>query len=334
MASAPNVRLLSLQAGRGLAALAVVAFHTGTHVKVQVGPLPAVLAAPMAFGYLGVDFFFVLSGFIIYFTSHEQAGQPGWAGRFLHSRLSRIFLPYWPVAICLGLLYLLFPDISQSRQTWDWFTTLTLLPTSGSPALRVAWTLQHELVFYALALACLATGQVLAGACVSGVAILFLTLLGSGRWLTYPLIDLEFLFGVAAAWWIVAGKARWNILPAVAGLALVALYIVWADRYFSVLFGLGVALVLVAAVRLEQTGRIHVPRAAAFLGDASYAIYLVHLPLISIVDRLAGQPLLAALLCVTLSVAAGAAYHLAVERPLLRAARGRLRRRGIAAASA
>ena len=31
---------------------------------------------------------------------------------------------------------------------WSWAETITLLPISAPPALTVAWTLQHELLFY------------------------------------------------------------------------------------------------------------------------------------------------------------------------------------------
>ncbi|HJQ17832.1 MAG TPA: acyltransferase [Allosphingosinicella sp.] len=329
MASAPNSRISTLQAGRGLAAIAVVAFHSFQYVGRQIAPLPVALAAPMSYGYLGVDFFFVLSGFIIYFTNHARASEPDWPARFLRSRLSRIYLPYWPIAIALGVAYMLLPQVSAGDRPWDWPTTLTLLPIpGGASAHALAWTLQHELVFYMLALLFLRVRLVLAGAMAAATAILVAALLGSGRWLAFPLIDLEFLFGIGAAWCVLSGRARHGRLLAAAGLLLASAYIAWNDRAFTLLFGLGVALILVPLVRLEQSGRIAVAKPWVFLGDASYAIYLIHLPLLSIVVRVAREPLPAAILCILASIAAGAAYHLSIERPLLAWARARSRRRG------
>ena len=57
-----------LQAGRGLAALAVVMLHS----SVAARDFGGVHTAPLEYGYLGVDFFFVLSGFIIF---HSTAGR-------------------------------------------------------------------------------------------------------------------------------------------------------------------------------------------------------------------------------------------------------------------
>jgi exopolysaccharide production protein ExoZ len=61
----PQSKILSLQIGRGMAALGVVLFHSNLLVQSFVEPLPAPLAAVLKEGYLGVDFFFVASGFII-----------------------------------------------------------------------------------------------------------------------------------------------------------------------------------------------------------------------------------------------------------------------------
>jgi exopolysaccharide production protein ExoZ len=56
-------RLDRIQIGRGIACMAVVFFHTGGIAAKATGIAAA--ATPFAFGYIGVDFFFVLSGFIL-----------------------------------------------------------------------------------------------------------------------------------------------------------------------------------------------------------------------------------------------------------------------------
>ena len=59
-------QLASLQVGRGLAAMSVVFAHAALGTRDFVAPLPQIAQSVFSFGWLGVDFFFVLSGFIIY----------------------------------------------------------------------------------------------------------------------------------------------------------------------------------------------------------------------------------------------------------------------------
>jgi hypothetical protein len=70
----------SLQAGRALAALAVAASHAALAVTDFFGMMPSIIGTPLKYGYLGVDFFFVLSGFLIYYTNHDNLDRPDWGG--------------------------------------------------------------------------------------------------------------------------------------------------------------------------------------------------------------------------------------------------------------
>src|ERR1700760_3815859 len=105
MATAPKTTIDSLQAGRGIAAVAVVCHHAGQYVSQQVAPLPSFLSHTLSFGYLGVDFFFVLSGFIIYYTNRNRVQQKNWRYKYIESRLTRIYIPYLPVGIAMALAY-------------------------------------------------------------------------------------------------------------------------------------------------------------------------------------------------------------------------------------
>src|SRR5262245_55891859 len=97
----------SLQAGRALAALAVVFHHAGMAARDFAHPI--VGQSIFDLGYLGVDFFFVLSGFIIY---HSTADRSKTAGDYAVARLKRIYVPYLPIGIAIALLYSLLPTVS------------------------------------------------------------------------------------------------------------------------------------------------------------------------------------------------------------------------------
>jgi exopolysaccharide production protein ExoZ len=338
VATTPPSTFRILQAGRGLAAMAVVLHHADSYVGQQIGALPAGLSRAMSFGYLGVDFFFVLSGFIIYYSNYARVSLPRWPAAYAESRLTRIYLPYLPVGVGLACVYTLLPGLRHADSDWGWLSSVTLLPFGAGPALHVAWTLQHEIIFYAVAFALLWTRRLLLG-CVLW-AILILCLLPRGYLITPGVspIDLEFLAGIAVAWAFIRGA--WLPLPiaAAAGAGGIASFFVLfgGDRAYSLAVGLGLAALLLPLVRGEARNALRVPSWLVLLGDASYAIYLVHVPLLSVVVRLGHplHPVAAACVGIAASAAAGIAYHKLLEKPLLRAVRRLLHRRSEAAPAA
>lgn len=337
--SAPDTGpIATLQAGRALAALAVVVLHASSSTATFIAAPPAPVAAVAEFGYLGVDFFFVLSGFIIFYTSAGRARRPGWRQSFAASRLIRIFVPYLPVGLGVALLYTFAPGVGLRDQNWGWLSTVTLLPTGEPPALTVAWTLQHELVFYALAFIFLGWARPLLLAALWATAI-------AGWWLAFAWLDgpptqsvaavllhpinLEFLFGMAAAWAVLHRRFDHPLLLRLLGFLFVILFFAaGATKPLSVIFGLGIAFFVPVLVRIERSGRIRVPRWLLLLGDASYALYLVHNPLISVSSRLvaavAPNWVAGMVLGIAASVAGSLIFYLAYERPARAWVRARL----------
>jgi peptidoglycan/LPS O-acetylase OafA/YrhL len=324
-ATAHGTRLDSLQAGRAAAAMAVVAFHGAGAVSLHVESLPDLLARLLWRGYLGVDFFFVLSGFIIFYANAPHADRRGWARRYAWSRIARIYLPYLPVGIAMaaGSLFL---GWQQGRGEWSLLSSLTLLP-AGPPALSVGWTLQHEIFFYALFWLLMKARMLLAGSLVWAALIVAASLLyGVRSSVPFALINLEFLFGMAAAWGFLHGRLPSQALLLASGSLIIGGFLLLGGSlYSSPVFGLGTALIIAATVRAEAAGRVAVPRILVLLGNASYAIYLVHFPLMSFatwrLDALGAGWLGALSALVALSTLAGLAYHLCYEAPALRAAR-------------
>ncbi|MFD0934862.1 acyltransferase family protein, partial [Methylobacterium trifolii] len=139
-----------LQAGRAGAAVAVVAYHAAIATRDFAEALPAAAFALFERGTFGVDFFFVLSGFIIVHAHADDSRGAGPARAYAAKRLSRIYLPYLPVSLAMIALYAGLPGISGASRDWSLTTSLTLLPTGSPPALAAAWTLVHEMMFYAL----------------------------------------------------------------------------------------------------------------------------------------------------------------------------------------
>jgi peptidoglycan/LPS O-acetylase OafA/YrhL len=292
-----------LQAGRAIAALAVLVLHAAASTESFTKGIWPPLQWLASYGYLGVDFFFVLSGFIIYHTRGKDLE------RYAKSRLARIFAPYMPVGVGMAVAYVLFPHVSAGTREWSWLATLTLLPV-GRPALIVAWTLQYELAFYFVF--GLFYRRPISGMIGFGV----LAAIGS-FWNRELLLVLEFLFGVLAA---VAVERRWGKRALLSACAVFIIYCLSGER---ILFGLTMAFLVIGLVRAEWSGRLRTPRSLSFLGAASYSIYLVHNPLCALAARLFDFWLLAFASALILGAFGGIAYHLWIEVPLLKLLRPR-----------
>jgi peptidoglycan/LPS O-acetylase OafA/YrhL len=327
----PGNTLTVLQAGRAVAAFAVVLNHVAISSADFVGAVPGLLGEVMKRGFLGVDFFFVLSGFIIYYTSRWRAGPEASGLGFAGRRLVRIFVPYLPISLVLIAAYLALPGLSASGRDWGWAASLTLLPAADPPALGVAWTLQHELVFYLLFAALYFSGGLVVGCGYWVLGIVAVNVVGPEldrpmTFLFHP-INLEFIFGMVAARVAVQGGIGNRLLAALSLSALLIFILLGGKRDQSVVFGLAVAFALVPLVRMELAGKLRAGPGLVFFGGASYALYLIHDPLISLTSRVAARvPGLdtwvgAVALGVGCSAAAAAAYHVGFERPALARAR-------------
>lgn len=87
----PHTELRALTAARGIAAWLVVLYH----IRASIAGMPRDVEAVVAKGYLAVDFFFLLSGFVIWLTWHQRlrGADPMGIARFLQKRVARI----WPL---------------------------------------------------------------------------------------------------------------------------------------------------------------------------------------------------------------------------------------------
>ena len=353
-------RFYGVQALRFLAATAVVVTHAVDLAGTRLGLETALVGGTLEnFGAVGVDVFFVISGFIIATTTLGQSGVRA-AGDFLWRRFCRVAPIYWllslPILVGMARGGTLSPEVAAS--------TFLFWPFSGLemtfPALGPGWTLCFEMLFYAGFGLAMAGGKRVGWGLVGAYA----AMLAAGLVVAAPVlrfwgapIVLEFLLGVGiASVWRRAprGTGPWAVGLALVGFGLTlvvgyggiddvrALNDPWNGLRRVVTWGLPSALLVFGVVRMERTdaapGRLE--RAAAFMGDASYSIYLTHVLVIRALGRLFESGMVAAPgdavvgLTVVASLAAGVVVHLAVERPLLRLMTPSPRGRGLERPSA
>ena len=332
-------RLDSLQAARGIAALGVLVFHSSQATGARVAALPPWLDAVFATGYLGLDFFFVLSGFII-FASHMRDPRTFKAARaYFIKRVLRIFPPYLPISIALLVAFWLAPQLLQSVHgplpEPSLLSSLLLLPDDAPPALTIAWTLIFEMVFYTVFLVFFVSTRVFISAMVLWCAGI-LAWTGSESALldtVFSMRNLEFLMGMGVACLV---RKRWGnapgLLSLLIGVIALGAAVVALPAHPPLVMGACFAAIVFGLVILERNNRMRVPAALVSLGDASYSLYLTHNPVQSIISRVIPKVLatsswwLAMALAIAGSIAAAFSYHRYFEAPVI-GALGRLVRR-------
>lgn len=154
----PKARLRALDGLRLLAALMVAGYHyggRGGEITEAWGSSPATQFPTahtwLAYGCLGVQIFFVISGFVICMS--------GW-GRtplaFFASRASRLLPAYWAAVVLVTAVFALPMVAYEAVSPSDALLNLTLLqqPLGADRVLGVCWTLWAEVRFYALFALC------------------------------------------------------------------------------------------------------------------------------------------------------------------------------------
>lgn len=145
-------RIQSLQIFRAFAAIMVVFFHAHSYMlphKIEDG---ASVFKGFNMGYAGVEIFFVISGFIMFYSHRNDIGNPSKYLSYAYKRVVRIYPVYLLVLLALVGLYFIVPGSGpeNARNMPEILLSATLLPTPFKPVMEVAWTLQFEMFFYLL----------------------------------------------------------------------------------------------------------------------------------------------------------------------------------------
>lgn len=261
-------RLYTLDLIRGGAALAVMLYHFRRFVP---------------HGYIAVDLFFVLSGFVLYHVYAARLSEEGALQDFAVRRAIRLG-PLMAAGAGVGLLI-------NGGSLW----TLLLVPT-GKVALFPAnvslWSLFYEVI------ASLAFAALFRGGRVAWVIVWTLGLVGTAigivdqgsvnlglHWDTalygYARVAFSFATGVAIASRPVPRRTTWLAVPLTAAVLSVTMF-----PYDSPLFD-AIAVFVVFPVGVALAARWEVPavKTAAALGGMSYAIYAIQYPLVKLAWR-------------------------------------------------
>jgi exopolysaccharide production protein ExoZ len=325
---------------RGLAALFVAAAHLhAVELKFDSAPL---LGNWAGVGFGGVDLFFVISGFVMVWVTRASQGIVSDVPRFWLARVLRIYPLWWLVLSVLVGVWLVKPDwvFSSVGGTPDLLRSYLLFPGTNPPLHAVGWTLIHEMWFYVVfGLVLMAPARFLPAllalwaAFVVGAALALPDPADPVLKLIRHPLTLEFIAGAAIALLATARTLPFARIILQAGCLLLVLAAVsirldppaaFVDEWPRIgLCGVPFAMILWGLVGLEQVGAVS-SRWSQALGNWSYALYLIHVPVFAFVGRLA-KPLSRpgpldniVLLVVALAAAIFAAFvlHTMFERPL------------------
>ncbi|MBP1965212.1 acyltransferase family protein [Paenibacillus aceris] len=299
-----NNQKIVLQASRGAAALFVLLFH----------------ASSMSFNYYqydflgirsigrsgGVDFFFLLTGFLLYHTYGNKIGTKMNALPYLTNRLIRIYPFYWLITLSVLPVYFFVPSFGYGYETHKdtIIKSFLLLPQSHGPVLTVAWSLSYFVLFY-LAFSLLLSlkkkpAYIFASIWIALTLCHFLrvpllsTDIDRHFYLSFLFSDvnLEFMAGCLLAKWV--EKHRNKHYKLLISLGALGFLLLWINNKYQftpfhnyLLYVIPAIFVLLGASSVPE--QLQLPRwvqTLSKLGDASYTILLTHIIFSSILMKL------------------------------------------------
>lgn len=307
-----------VQALRGAAAFMVVMVHSrSVLMDTAAGKVVADhVLLPMG---MGVDLFFIISGFLMMFTSRDFDGTKAYAWRFVAKRAARIwplFVVMTPVALVVehGVHGFVDPSILL-----PYLEGLLFIPHNPSAsgiyfqmAVGVAWTLCFECYFYLLFAACMLFGRwryVVMAAWFALTLVVIPLVRGNYslnvasqplvEWSRYANLAInpivwDFIIGMIGGWLYAADFkiARSRTIYAMLMVSCVLLLLGWnrmgmVDFFGPHGWGAPMTILFFGAVMLAKVDALNVPAWSVWLGNISYSLYLVHVYVFEILQRVA-----------------------------------------------
>ncbi len=352
-------KIASLEIGRGIAALLVCLFHFPGYSKKYFDDYTGL--EWFSGGNAGVEYFFVLSGFIILWIHRSDIGKPARAIGFVKKRFIRLYPIYWVIVIPVGLMIIFVTGLGDEKElTFFRFLMDTLLiPRPGDLTIPPTWTLHRELLFYLLFTFFIVRPS-------SGVFLIILwqvicvfsPLLGifefsDSYWfqVIFGSKNLGFGLGLSAAWLMMSytpGK-HISVLLTVLG-STFFLGLVVGQGYMEVNYGqegfrsyefgpwwgrgflLSSFLLILGCVGFEKLRPLRIPSWLSYFGGSSYVLYLIHEPAGSVIYKVMTTSVLKPhidghsgfFIAVVFVTVLAMLVHIYIEKPMLKLGRNLL----------
>ncbi|MCI1151988.1 acyltransferase family protein [Stenotrophomonas maltophilia] len=340
-------KLQNLQLMRAIAAVLVVWAHAIDVVgKRQQDAFQIAWGALENFGAVGVDVFFVISGFIVSLTAERSRS----VTHFLVARLVRI----WPPYLIATVVVFAVDPAARSLATLAWSAVFLQAPglPEGMPTHPLGWSLMFEAAFYLMLAGaiCWRTRRSIPERVliIGSAAILVAGVCGFHQPMNIignPVI-IEFLLGVVIGWvyrrrpelptWVTSGLFVVGTVlllsTAMYGFGSISEAPQTLDASLSWdrvrVWGIPSALLIASAV-FRSNATSAAARPLVFLGDSSYSIYLFSFVALLLLDQgwevwAPASPDVAIVLATSVAVVFGVICYVILERPLTSALRTRI----------
>lgn len=295
------MKIKSIQALRGIAAVLVVVFHSHSMTTgyAEANYIDKLLHHLGRLGPSGVDVFFVISGFIMVFISYDEFEKSGASRDFLIKRIIRVVPTYWFVTSIMVILLLAIPS-AFNKLTFDplhvLFSYLFIPYNTGTswgnaPVIHVGWTLIYEMYFYVIFSLLLTQSR---KALFPSLLVIFCgpllvsTITHVNEFISNPIL-LEFLAGglIAHTYKNHQFGKRLSLIILLLGISLLILSITeYHDLHRTIKWGIPSALIVCGAIMLERNISF-IPSSISKLGDSSYSLYLTQVFSIPVFQRIA-----------------------------------------------
>lgn len=306
-------RFRTIDGLRGIAALSVVIFHLNVAIS-RSAPnwLPAWLSSVVKQGGMGVDIFFVISGFVIAYSVRDGDYSARYLGRFALRRSIRLDPLYWfAIFLELGLIVVsaaLFPGTAPFpplRTILAHFVYAQDLLGYGD-ILAVFWTLTFEIQFYLFfvgllvawkrwhGLIPLSSRRYVVATALAALFVISLVLRFSTWHLPIPGVALlrwfQFFLGVLT-WW--ALSHRTSVVPLIAAYCGIGGALIVYHASPLQLLPVVVSAFILTVGSCQALDRVLSNRPIQFLGAISYSLYLLHGPVaerwVALLERVIGS---------------------------------------------
>ncbi len=302
-------RLDSIQMFRCFAALAVFFFHLDD--VLPFGP-KSFLGHFIYHGNSGVDMFFVISGFIAFYTVNKDENKHGYYAHpgiiYLLKRIAKIIPLYYTFTLlCAG------HSLESIYQTFKSFLFIPLGLGQGGPLYGEArvsqgWTLNYEMYFYLVVAASFLFGKLKWFFVYSFIVLMvlfpiifhgipgnygfngFLFRIAYISMISNPVV-LEFLLGITVGIIYSKSNNKLNLIWICFILFSISFFILNLYEQFNnfsriTVSGIPSALLIISFLKLEKASQINIPNFLVKLGNMSFSIYISHLGIIILIRKI------------------------------------------------